>query len=126
MTTLYVPEVMLFGFTGITIAPWLGLISRDQRNNSVLHAHEARHCFQQRRDGVLRFWWRYLTSRDWRRTYEVDACRAGHALDPSVTWRWAHYLANELELFGPTDTPEQRAAAQQAAQRAIEEGPPHA
>ena len=35
--------------------------------------HESLHVHQQRQDGILRFYWRYLTSRAWRVRYEAEA-----------------------------------------------------
>lgn len=128
---LYIPDVLLFGFSGITITPNLTLISSDKRTDAVLHAHEAEHGQQmllrgfmwrgKRRLGFIIFWWCYLTSKDARRDYEVGACKAGHAIDSSKTLNWAKYLANELELFGPTDTVDQRTTAIYLALIAIEE-----
>lgn len=95
---LYVPHILLFGFAGITLAPWLVLISSDHRANAELHAHEAIHAGQQRRDGVLVFWWRYLTSKAWRLVYEVEAYHESYRVDPDRLWSYARWLAGSYGL----------------------------
>ena len=53
--------------------------------SSVVLDHEAVHVAQQRRDGWVRWLWRYVVSRGWRARYEAEAyavqVRAGHSLD---------------------------------------------
>lgn len=60
---------------GITLAPALILIRRNRRADFALLMHEETHADQMRRDGWLRFVWRYLTSRKHRQSYEVQAYR---------------------------------------------------
>ena len=48
---------------GVTIAPCLILIPQWARHDPAYHAHEQFHAVQQRRDGLLRFWWRYITDK---------------------------------------------------------------
>jgi hypothetical protein len=76
MTTLVlrVPLIMMFG-DGLTLCPWLVLIrwevSAFQRKHLI--PHELCHVAQMRRDGVFKFWWRYMTSQKERLAYEVAA-----------------------------------------------------
>lgn len=64
---------------GMTLAPWLILIHPRCRGDTGLLAHEEVHARQMRRDGLLRFWWRYATSRAHRLAYEVEAYRVSLA-----------------------------------------------
>ena len=61
---------------GITLAPWLILIPQWARHDIAYLAHEQCHAAQQRRIGVLRFWWAYLRSDAFRLSVEVDAYKA--------------------------------------------------
>jgi len=58
---------------GITVAPWLILIPKWARGNAAYLAHEQTHATQQRVDGTLAFWWRYLTDKAFRQASEVEA-----------------------------------------------------
>ena len=64
---------------GMTVAPGLIVIHPRYRGNAGLLAHEQVHVQQMRRDGLLRFWWRYATSRRHRLAYEVEAYRVSMA-----------------------------------------------
>ena len=70
--TLYPPYLK----RGITLAPWLILIPLWARHDSAYLAHEQCHAAQQRRIGVLRFWWLYLRSDAFRLGVEVEAYKA--------------------------------------------------
>ena len=63
--------VFWFGnILGITLYP---LIIYKHRPRTWLRNHEWIHVDQVRRDGWLRFYWRYITSHYWRETYEREA-----------------------------------------------------
>ncbi|MEJ7929268.1 hypothetical protein WG922_04705 [Ramlibacter sp. AN1015] len=64
---------------GMTLAPRLIVIHPRYRNDAGLLAHEHVHVEQMRRDGLLRFWWRYACSRRHRLAYEVEAYRVSIA-----------------------------------------------
>lgn len=64
---------------GMTLAPRLIVIHPRYRGNAGLLAHERVHVAQMRRDGLLRFWWRYAFSRRHRLAYEVEAYRVSMA-----------------------------------------------
>lgn len=53
--------------------PSLILIPRWAKDDLAYKMHEQAHAEQQRVDGVLTFWWRYLTSKTARQAYEVEA-----------------------------------------------------
>ncbi len=68
----------------MTLAPGLILIHPRCRGDAGLLAHEQVHVRQMRRDGLLRFWWRYMTSRAHRLAYEVEAYRVSLAYGSSL------------------------------------------
>jgi len=76
------------------------LINPKYRDDAGLMAHERHHIAQQRRDGRARWLWRYLTSRDWRLRYEVEAYRVQIAFyGPGRPIDWAaRYLAKDYGL----------------------------
>lgn len=63
----------------MTITPRLIVLHPRWRHDAGLIAHEEVHARQMRRDGVLRFWWRYATSRRYRLACEVEAYRVSMA-----------------------------------------------
>jgi hypothetical protein len=66
---------LLLWASGMTVTPWLIVIHPNCRGDAGLIAHEQVHVRQMQRDGLLRFWWRYATSRRHRLAYEVEAYR---------------------------------------------------
>jgi len=58
---------------GFTPLPNLMIIRKDCQHSVPLHKHEETHQEQMRRDGVLKFWFRYLFSKKHRLNYEVEA-----------------------------------------------------
>jgi hypothetical protein len=69
---------LLFWADGFTPFPWLIVLHPRMRHASGLAsllAHERKHQEQMRRDGWLRFVWRYLFVQKWRLSYEVEAYR---------------------------------------------------
>jgi hypothetical protein len=54
---------------GLTIAPFVAI----KRGEENCLQHELVHIEQQRRDGLLRFGWRYLTRPEWLIRYEAAA-----------------------------------------------------
>lgn len=97
-----VPQPLLFGFWGVSIAPWLILVAIDYKDHAALIAHERIHQSQQRRDGLLRFWWRYLTDKQARQDYEVEAYREWVRVAPGDLRRCVWYLTKSYK-FDLTD-----------------------
>ena len=64
--------------------PSLILIPRWAKGNVPYLAHEQVHAMQQEVDGVLTFWWRYLTSKAHRQAYEVEAYKVQIANGASI------------------------------------------
>jgi hypothetical protein len=108
--TLILPPFLLFGFCGSAPTPWLLILSSANRNNAALIAHEQCHQSQQRRDGTLRFWWRYITNKAWRLAYEVEAYKVWLDVQPLDAgkvgmWLCKNYgfdieLSEAFELLG--------------------------
>lgn len=78
----------------------------------VVLDHEAVHVEQQRRDGWVRWLWRYVVSPRWRVRYEAEAyavqLRDGHSLEVM-----ARRLAGAMYLW-PCSVEEARAALEEA------------
>jgi len=71
MTVRWLPG----GADALTLTPSLILVKRGYEHDQPLLAHERTHQAQMRRDGLLAFWWRYLTSKSARLIYELEAHR---------------------------------------------------
>lgn len=84
---LILPDPLMFGWWGSAPFPWLMILAYSQRNNTALIAHEQCHQAQQRRDGLLTFWLRYVTSSDWRYMYELEAYRVWLEEQPDDFWK---------------------------------------
>ena len=82
---------------GITLAPWLILIPQWARHDSTYLAHEQCHADQQRKHGVLRFWWLYLRNNLFRLLVEVDAYKVQVAAGASPSY-CAHQLSTGYGL----------------------------
>lgn len=61
-----------FGAIGVTLNPFV-FIRKDRKGDSVLLAHESIHYTQQRKVGLLKFLFRYITSKEYRYQYELEA-----------------------------------------------------
>jgi hypothetical protein len=91
---LILPDPLLFGYWASAPFPWLIIVAKSHKDNAALIAHEQCHQDQQRRDGLLRFWWRYTTNKAWRMAYEVDAYKAWLDVAPHDEWRVSYMLAH--------------------------------
>jgi hypothetical protein len=85
---------MLFFAAGLTVCQRLVLVHPAARHDAGLLAHEMVHVEQMRRDGTLRFLWRYLTSRRHRLGYEVEAYWVSVRHAPHGLERFARALAH--------------------------------
>ena len=95
---LTVPDQLLLGYLASAPFPWLIIVAKSQKGNAALLAHERCHQSQQRRDGVVRFWWRYATNKAWRLAYEVEAYKVWLKVNLVDEWRVVHWLANNYNL----------------------------
>jgi hypothetical protein len=81
---LIVHTRLLLWASGMTVTPRLIVLRPECRGDAGLLAHEQVHAAQMRRDGLLRFWWRYGSSRRHRLAYEVEAYRVSIAHGCSI------------------------------------------
>lgn len=88
---------MIWFADAFTPLPWLIFIRPEWADDAPLVAHEMRHQDQMRRDGLVRWWWRYAFSKSWRQVYEVDAYRVQIAYGASLRVCAAH-LAEKYGL----------------------------
>lgn len=91
---LTLPHPLLCGYWGFTPFPWLMILSNRYANHAALIAHEKCHQAQQRRDGWLTFWRRYLFSKDWRYIYELEAYRVWLTVAPTDFWKVVSMMKN--------------------------------
>lgn len=96
--TLTLPDFMLFGCWASAPFPWLIIVAKSHKANAALIAHEQCHQDQQRRDGTLTFWWRYLTNKSWRLAYEVEAYKVWLKTAPTDEFKVVGWLANNYGL----------------------------
>jgi hypothetical protein len=73
-----------FGADAIALTAQLILLHPSRAGDQALIAHEREHCAQIEREGCLLFWLMYLTSREQRLDYEVDAYRVQIAAYPQA------------------------------------------
>lgn len=82
---------------GITLAPWLILIPLWAKTDKAYLAHEQKHAAQQRLEGALRFWFKYLRSPQYRQAVEVEAYKTQIAHGATVV-DCAHQLSTGYKL----------------------------
>lgn len=75
------------------MSPSLILIPQLAKGNAAYLSHELVHVEQQRDDGTLTFWFKYLTSKAYRQQVEVEAYKAQIAAGTSLD-TCAGHLAN--------------------------------
>jgi hypothetical protein len=97
-----IPQPLLGGYWGVAVAPWLIYVAIDYRNHEALIAHEQCHQKQQLRDGTLTFWLKYLTDKQARQDYEIEAYRVWVQVAPNDLSRCVWYLTKSYN-FDLTD-----------------------
>lgn len=65
--------VAIAPYPGVILISWWYWRGLNRAERSAVLAHELTHHEQQRRDGRLRFLWRWLTDDLWREVYEQKA-----------------------------------------------------
>jgi hypothetical protein len=73
-----------FGADAVALTAQLILLHPSRAGDQALIAHEREHCAQIEREGLLLFWLMYLTSRQARLDYELDAYRVQIASYPEA------------------------------------------
>ena len=80
------PTYLMFGWGGAAWTPSIIVIDKNNKNKEALIAHERVHQQQQRRYGWLKFYFKYLTNKQFRFKMEVEAYKA-----------WLEVLPNDFE-----------------------------
>ena len=80
------PSYLMFGWGGAAWTPSIIVIDKNNKNKEALIAHERVHQQQQRRYGWLKFYFKYLTNKQFRFKMEVEAYKA-----------WLEVLPNDFE-----------------------------
>ena len=95
---VYLPSWMMFGWGGAAWGQHCIVIDRNSWHKGPLIAHERCHQDQMARDGTLRFYWRYFTSKQARQEYEVEAYRVWVQVEPTDMWRCVRALTGSYGL----------------------------
>ena len=80
------PSYLMFGWGGAAWTPSIIVIDKNNKNKEALIAHERVHQEQQRKYGWLKFYFKYLTNKQFRFKMEVEAYKA-----------WLEVLPNDFE-----------------------------
>ena len=80
------PTYLMFGWGGAAWTPSIIVIDKNNKNKEALIAHERVHQEQQRKYGWFKFYFKYLTNKQFRFKMEVEAYKA-----------WLEVLPNDLE-----------------------------
>ena len=80
------PTYLMFGWGGAAWTPSIIVIDKNNKNKEALIAHERVHQEQQRKYGWLKFYFKYLTNKQFRFEMEVEAYKA-----------WLEVLPNDFE-----------------------------
>jgi hypothetical protein len=99
---VFLPSWMMFGWGGAAWGQHTIVIDRSTWSKTALIAHERCHQGQMARDGTLRFYWRYLTDKEARQDYEIEAYRVWVQAKPDDLWRCVRALTGSYGL-GLTD-----------------------
>lgn len=95
---LILPNALMFGYGGSAPFPFLMILAQSHKDNKALIAHEECHQQQQRRDGLLAFWWKYLTSKPARLAYEVEAYKVWLKVAPLDIHKVVNWLTDNYGL----------------------------
>ena len=92
------PSMLMFGWGGAAWGQHTIVVDRDDWSKAALIAHERCHQRQMASDGTLRFYWRYLTSKEARQDYEIEAYRVWVQVKPDDLYRCARALVRDYGL----------------------------
>ncbi len=88
------PSMLMFGWGGAACI----VVDRSDWSKTALIAHERCHQSQMARDGTLRFYWRYFTSKQARQQYEIEAYRVWVQVKSDDLYRCARALMQDYGL----------------------------
>ena len=80
------PTYLMFGWGGAAWTPSIIVIDKNNKSKEALIAHERVHQEQQRKYGWFKFYFKYLTNKQFRFNMEVEAYKA-----------WLEVLPNDFE-----------------------------
>lgn len=92
------PSMLMFGWGGAAWGQTCIVVDRSDWSKAALIAHERCHQAQMARDGTLRFYWRYFTSKQARQQYEIEAYRVWVQVEPNDLWRCVRALTGSYGL----------------------------
>lgn len=80
------PPALMFGWGGAAWTPSIIVINKNNQNKEALIAHERVHQDQQRQHGWFKFYFKYLTNKQFKFEMEIEAYKA-----------WLQVLPNDFE-----------------------------
>ena len=92
------PSFLMFGWGGAAWGQTCIVVDRDDWSKTALIAHERCHQRQMARDGTATFYWHYLTSKEARQQYEIEAYRVWVQVKPDDLYRCARALIGSYGL----------------------------
>lgn len=92
------PSFLMFGWGGAAWGQTCIVVDRADWSKTALIAHERCHQQQMERDGTATFYWRYLTSKQARQEYEIEAYRVWVQVKPDDLYRCARALITSYGL----------------------------
>jgi hypothetical protein len=88
------PSFLMFGWGGAAWSPNMIVIKKDAYNKPALIAHERHHQKQQLKEGTLKFFFKYLTSKDYRFRMELEAYKVWYQMSPNDLERLVFIMTN--------------------------------
>ncbi len=92
------PTALMFGWGGAAWTPSIIVIDKNNKNKEALIAHERVHQEQQRKYGWLKFYFKYLTNKQFRFDMEVEAYKSWLVVAPADQEKVIWWLLNSYNI----------------------------
>ena len=92
------PSFLMFGWGGAAWTPSIIVIDKNNKSKEALIAHERVHQEQQRKYGWFKFYFKYLTNKQFRFEMEVEAYKAWLQVLPSDFEKVIWWLLNSYNI----------------------------
>lgn len=92
------PSFLMFGWGGAAWTPSIIVIDKNHQNKEALIAHERIHQEQQRKYGWFKFYFKYLTDKQFRFEMEVEAYKAWLQATPNDFEKVIWWLLNSYNI----------------------------
>ena len=92
------PTYLMFGWGGAAWTPSIIVIDKNNKDKEALIAHERVHQEQQRKYGWLKFYFKYLTNKQFRFDMEVEAYKSWLVVAPADQEKVIWWLLNSYNI----------------------------